>query len=797
MAGILPWASRFASILSTPAFPSMDSHYRHGGGYHQIYPEESSVHGCTSSRSGDRSWLDAEICRPSSGRYAGSGRSSSSGGRENRGSFRRSPYLDSVGDCARQNPFPPVTAQRSVALPIAQIQSSSSSLLPLKDHDKSSGGVIDGSGTGQRCDRDLSLGSISWKHRNWSRQSSLPSSKTFRSSSDDACHEASVAQGKDSPLRSPGTSPLPSDDGAPRKKPRLGWGQGLAKYEKQKVEGSVDCNGQNGLMFKDTIGGSSPKVMVFVGSMSPATPTSVTCSSSPGTEEKLSMKTLNLDADRAKDSSRLGLNGSPGNVSIKVGEIDADSVCTLASALNDLMQYEDACSGDSSFARFSTINKLLLLKNEISKELEKTEYEIDLFENELMSLASVEQRNYREHPLKSKSNVGGSSAESFDEPKTSLELPSNNSVLASSVFLEEEKAVQRAVSGECDAEVKVVNHDLTEAFSSGVAQFCLDRQNDNRNVLFDLCSEVNGKSIVPHFIDAEPLTPFTTVTPAVHLSCGLVGNSAAEKKSNSLLASVMNSSSDATKRVSEEFERAMCSMSSQVDIWESDKLLQCRKNYMLIKDKLAVEKRLLKFKERVLAHKFRVLHHLWREDLRLLAVLKHRPKSSKRLEVNIRSSQTALQRHRSSTRSRFLLPAGNLSLVPTTEILNFTSKILSCSQIRHYRNYLKMPAQIIDEKDKTRLRFNTKNGLIEDACSIEKERVAINPWTPEEKELFGNKSLDTRRKGALRQYACNIWQRFQKDFFFYQPQNNRRLHRVLLQEPQGGELQRSYETTEA
>ncbi|KAG0489629.1 hypothetical protein HPP92_006492 [Vanilla planifolia] len=66
---------------SSPRRP-FPSHYRHGGGYHQIYPEDSSVHGCTSSRSGDRSWLDAEICRPSSGRYAGSGRSSSSGGRK-------------------------------------------------------------------------------------------------------------------------------------------------------------------------------------------------------------------------------------------------------------------------------------------------------------------------------------------------------------------------------------------------------------------------------------------------------------------------------------------------------------------------------------------------------------------------------------------------------------------------------------------------------------------------------------------------------------------------------------------
>nr|CAB3460074.1 unnamed protein product [Digitaria exilis] len=58
------------------------------------------------------------------------------------------------------------------------------------------------------------------------------------------------------------------------------------------------------------------------------------------------------------------------------------------------------------------------------------------------------------------------------------------------------------------------------------------------------------------------------------------------------------------------------------------------------------------------------------------------------------------------------------------------------TKIKRCRNYLKMPALIIDEREKECLRFASRNGLVDDPVSVEKERVMINPWTQEEKEIF-------------------------------------------------------------
>ncbi|KAE8712132.1 hypothetical protein F3Y22_tig00110264pilonHSYRG00395 [Hibiscus syriacus] len=64
-----------------------------------------------------------------------------------------------------------------------------------------------------------------------------------------------------------------------RKKARLAWGDGLAKYEKKKVEVK------------------SPRVLGFSECASFATPSSVACSSSPGSEEKSFGKSANIDND--------------------------------------------------------------------------------------------------------------------------------------------------------------------------------------------------------------------------------------------------------------------------------------------------------------------------------------------------------------------------------------------------------------------------------------------------------------------------------------------------------------------
>ncbi|MQL91167.1 hypothetical protein Taro_023773 [Colocasia esculenta] len=61
---------------------------------------------------------------------------------------------------------------------------------------------------------------------------------------------------------------------------------------------------------------------------------------------------------------------------------------------------------------------------------------------------------------------------------------------------------------------------------------------------------------------------------------------------------------------------------------------------------------------------------------------------------------------------------GNSTLIPTSKILHFTSKLLSDSQIKLYRNNLKMPQLMLEEREKKYGRFIANNGLIEDPCSF-------------------------------------------------------------------------------
>ncbi|CAN6565771.1 unnamed protein product [Malus baccata var. baccata] len=159
------------------------------------------------------------------------------------------------------------------------------------------------------------------------------------------------------------------------------------------------------------------------------------------------------------------------------------------------------------------------------------------------------------------------------------------------------------------------------------------------------------------------------------------------------------------------------------------------KNDSLIKEKFAKRKRRLRFVERVITLKFKAFQHLWKEDMSVLSMRKYRSKSHKKFELSLRATNNGHQKHRSSIRSRFSTP-GSLSLVPTTEIINFTNKLLSDSQVKPYRNSLKMPALILDKEEKLATRFVSSNGLVEDPCAVEKERALMNPWTPEEKELF-------------------------------------------------------------
>ncbi|XP_065045339.1 uncharacterized protein LOC135677213 isoform X1 [Musa acuminata AAA Group] len=711
----------------------LSGHYRQGGSYHQVHPEDSSGHGCTPSRS-DRFWFEEDGFRPLSVRYGGGCRSSSGGSsRDSRGSFRRSPYWDS-GDSRQHHHDPHATAQRPVAAPI-----SCTSQTSQKEQNDKNDGVDDSLDTGHRFDhRDNSLVSIPWKK--WSRPGSLVSAKTGRSELGEAGLETGLPLGKETPMQSPVISSLPSDEGVSKKKPRLGWGQGLAKYEKQKVEGSTETSVGGG---KGASSDNGQQVTGISGCLSPTTSQSATCSSSPaGTEDKPCSRTVNDDNGMSQNSDLPGstLRSFCEEVSIDLDHLEASFISSLYSLLADLFQSEDAFSGDSTFTKHSALNKLLKLKGDISNGLEKIECEIDLLEKGLKSLdCDAKACSYQT----SFNLANDSAAEACIQPLVGVPNESNH-LKDQNVDLTQMAYVQHVPCNSLVEHGTIVedNNVIHLETSSSKIGFGIEKLSESHSSIEDerlkssevqqtVDSDDGGRLMVASEDGNRDYVDRGSVSACISSDETLRGNI-----HSNLITSIMDFNKNSSEHAWKLLGTSLPTNPLQSDIWGLVNLTACRKNDLTIKEKLSIRKCQVKFKERVLTLKFKALHHLWKEDLRLLYIRKLRTKSTKRFELSNRSSQNGSQKQRSSIRSRFALPAGNLTLVPTTEIVDFTGKLLSDSLIKLYRNNLKMPALILDDKEKTYSRFVTQNGLIEDPLIFEKERATINPWSQDEKVVF-------------------------------------------------------------
>ncbi|GMY08737.1 isoform 2 of nuclear receptor corepressor 1 [Fagus crenata] len=744
------------------------------GGWHQ-FPEESG-HGYVPSRSGDK-MLDDENFRQSLSRGDGKyGRSS----RENRFSQRdwKGSWETGIGS--------PNTSGRLLDVSINDPRSLDDIItcpthansdfvntwdpLHLKDqHDKMGG--VNGSGTGQRCDRENSLGSTEWKPMlKWSRSGSLSSSRgsgfSHSSSSksmggvDSNEMKADIQPKNSTPVQSPSgdaaacvTSAAQSEETTSKKKPRLGWGEGLAKYEKKKVEGPEVSVNKDGAVFSTSntepthsfvsnMADKSPRVTGFSECASPATPSSVACSSSPGVEDKSFGKAANID----NDISNLCVSPSPGSQNLLEGfpfnleKLDTNAIANLGSSLIELLLPDDTISVYSSFERGTAINKLLIYKSEISKALEMTESEIDSLENELKLL---------------KSEFG-----SGDPcPAASSSLPVDNSAKpcneqdAVSSLIPRPAQLQVVYSGDTVVEKMPLCNGALEEVHEAIKDDDMDSPGTATSKFVEPLSLVKAVSSidkVEHGDSSGNLDAIQLQSRDVDVKCSVPGsgwgNTGALVSNEVSLHTdgegvlcdlIMASNRECANRASEAFKKLLPRDQCMTDIFQAANFSSYQ-DTSLIKEKFAMRKQFLRFKERVVTLKFKAFQHLWKEDMRLLSVRKHRPKS-KKFDLSLRTTHNGNQKHRSSIRSRFSSPAGNLSLVPTTEIVNFTSKLLSDSQVKLYRNALKMPALILDKKEKIVSRFISSNGLIEDPCAAEKERAIINPWTSEEKEIFMDK----------------------------------------------------------
>ncbi|KAL8193208.1 hypothetical protein R6Q57_027112 [Mikania cordata] len=578
--------------------------------------------------------------------------------------------------------------------------------LHLNDqHAKSSGDGVSTTGD-QRLEKAVSLGSSrDWKPLKWMRSGSL-SSRGSGFSHLSSCKVIGVdsldtkidAQpGIITLLQSPSgdaaacATPKTPDEANSRKKPRLGWGEGLAKYEKKKVDpydladkengsrnGVVDgvCSLESLLPSPSNLPDKGPSLTSNSESVSPATSCSFACGMSPGLEEKTSITATAVDNDTCNPGVALSQNKMHGS-KFNLENFDLAEDFNLSFSIDELLQTDDAFVPVSGFV----MDKLQVLKADISKTIEITESEIDSLEHELKSLKSDE----------TLCSVPCSSTYFLQQCNNNNNVDLKNT---SSVHIPIEKD----------------NTFLEEHRDSAV---CLDTSSENAECSEDhVCSDGSQVLIGSRYI----------------VSVG----SAVDLGRNGKLYDPIWATNKVTANASvEELIKLLPTPNMCTDI-----VRRC--NSSMIKKRIVLRKRFLKFKERVTVLKFRAFQYSWKEHLCLLSV-RSGAKSQKKFESSSRFGYFDSQKHRVSNHIRSSNSAGTLSLVPTKEVVEYVKRLLLNSRVKTYRDVLKMPTFILDKRERIGTRFFSDNGLMENPIDVEKERSIVNSWTEEDRQVFLDK----------------------------------------------------------
>nr|QSD99673.1 MYB family transcription factor [Melilotus albus] len=753
-------------------FNRSGDHQRLGGhrrmGSWQLFPEESG-HENVFSRSCDNK-LGEDNCRPSFSRGDGKyGR----GNRESRGTFSQREWRghssenvnNSLNMSRRQTDAS--NDRKSVDDMLTYSSRPNSDIVNnweqhhMKDQHNKRGGV-NRFGTSQRCDRDSSLGTIDWKPLKWTRPGSSRDSGFSRSSGMrslggtnlmGSCEGkvglrqkfATAVESNSEEAAICRTSSAPSEETNSRKKPRLNWGEGLAKFEKKQVEGpevtsnkddplSPPFNMEPSNFLSPGLVDKSPKVLGLAGCASPTTLSPAIFNSSPGVDDKLFGKAAIVDRDVDNSGSSPG-PGSQSHMqmfSFNLEKVDNDSLTKLGSSLVDLLpQFDNLSSVDCSLLSSTTMNKLMILKADISKVLEVTETEIDSLETELRSLKSKS-----EGRLPCTTPIG---------PLRCCNAKSCDKYVGDSDKVARVESLQIVSSGELIVEKMPFSDNLLDSPGPPRSKIVED---------LPMISAVSACDVGRYGTCSEDLdriqsTSVQCLIPCTYRHGANVNNSSLEVKDGvdaKSSASFYSSTDDilydtiisCNKRTAKEAHEVFDKLLSE-KYHKNDNIGtssgSCSLNDTHIMERFAERRRMIRLKERVITLKFKALNHLWKEDTRLLSTRKHRPKSHKKLESDLHTTINSHQKKRSTF--RFPFPAGNkLRLVPTSEMVKYTSQLLSESKHDIHRSTLKMPALILDQKEKMNSMFLSSNGLVEDPLAIEKERAMINPWTSEEKEIF-------------------------------------------------------------
>ncbi|KAI3520106.1 hypothetical protein L1887_09330 [Cichorium endivia] len=414
-------------------------------------------------------------------------------------------------------------------------------------HPKNNGGGASTTSS-QRLEKDNSLGSsLDWKPAKWIRSGSL-SSRGSGFSHQSSCKTIGVdpLDTKSDGQQGNSTSgdvglcvtPRTPDDVSSRKKPRLGWGEGLARYEKKKVDPDDILDKDDGLLTSPSnVSDKSPSVNGYPECASPTTPYSFACSSSPGVEEKESMKAVTVGNHTDLNLENLELN--------------------LSSSLDELLQIDVSSSPGSGFVKSTAMDKLQVLKADITRTLEITETEIDSLECEMKSLVS---------------DIEGSCSFPTECNNKSCEETSGP------LPVEKTDSSPEEVTGveDSDDTTSECSEDLGSNDVLGYARSCGDGSEVSTG-----CDSTDSDVGDVHYVREDKLYDLILTTNKA------IANRASDELSRMLLPNTL-----------------LCTSISKAT------------NESLIKERFYTRKRFLKLKERVVTSKFRALQHSWKEDRR-------------------------------------------------------------------------------------------------------------------------------------------------------------------------------------
>ena len=340
--------------------------------------------------------------------------------------------------------------------------------------------------------------------------------------------------------------------------------------------------------------------------------------------------------------------------SIKLDQLGDDPVSSLANMLVELIQHDDSCSGDSNGP--TSTCKLLLLKENISKEIEKTELEIDSLEGELKSVNTEALTTLEGSP------TGVPHTENLSPSSGTSKVPGSVEICDTSDMIREpgELIGSPKVPVVQDADVK--GADMMEieaapvhnaktvpseesAVSPGVAEGKVCAAADLSSLK---ASEEAGSQ---NDIDNDRLE-----TSSCHANADSTEIEVSDDHKSDLLSSVTSANNDIAKEMNEVLFKSLPGDTPGLEMLASSHLLSQRKSDLIVKERLGVRKTRLRLKEQILTMKFKAYRHLWKEDVRLLSAKKQRSKSNKRIDQSNRTSQIGSQRQRSSNRSRLAMP---------------------------------------------------------------------------------------------------------------------------------------------